>query len=163
MANSRENLLAFTNWVSSKNAQDFSAMVYRGSLHRTTIAIECGFAKSVLLQNPKIRDLLKELEDRLRAEGILRFELHSKKQNLANCIDEPDSDEARNPHPHVIEPAGVVAPEYHVTSSQNLERLVRRLQSENASQRAEIQELRKQLAKLSGIHEVLATTGRIPR
>lgn len=66
-----ENVLTFMTWSLSKEDSDFRNMAVRGSLSRTEIAAECGFAKSALRQNPKIKNALKTLEDRLRKRGIL--------------------------------------------------------------------------------------------
>lgn len=66
-----ENVRRFTAWVASKTDDDFRSMVLRGVLSRTDIAAECGFAKSVLSQNPRIRDSLKDLEAGLRERGVL--------------------------------------------------------------------------------------------
>jgi len=66
-----ENVRKFTAWAASKTDVDFRSMVVKGVLSRTDIAAECGFAKSALAQNPRIRDGLKELESRLRASAVL--------------------------------------------------------------------------------------------
>ncbi|MFQ6576084.1 VPA1267 family protein [Pseudomonas sp. UM16] len=167
MASSRENLQTFRNWILGKSAQDFSEMTYRGSLHRETIAIECGFSKSVLLQNPKIKALLKELEDRLRAENVLRPALLPKTQSTSSFIDELESKEALTADPashrHRAGPSLSEGALDQRTGHSSLESTVRRLQSENASQRAEIRELRHQLSKLRELQEALCTTGRLPR
>lgn len=66
-----ENVRKFTAWVAFKTDDDFRSMVLRGVLSRTDIAAECGFAMSVLSQNPRIRDSLKDLEAGLRERGVL--------------------------------------------------------------------------------------------
>ncbi len=66
-----ENVKRFATWVASKSDADFRSMTLRGVLSRTNIAAECGFAKSALAQNPRIRDMLKELEGALRDRGVL--------------------------------------------------------------------------------------------
>ena len=167
MASSKENLEMFRSWVSGKNAQDFSGMIYRGALHRETIAIECGFSKSVLLQNPKIKALLKELEDRLRTEGVLPPARTPETQDTAGRADEPGSNatSAAYPAPHFprTTPDGSGGASDQRSAHSNLESTVRRLQSENASQRAEIHELRQKLAKLTALQDALSKTGRLPR
>lgn len=66
-----ENVQRFQTWVASKTDSDFRQMVSRGVLSRTEIAAECGFAKSALAQNPRIREALKCLEEQLRGRGVL--------------------------------------------------------------------------------------------
>ena len=66
-----ENVQKFSTWVASKTDADFRNMAVRGVLSRTEIAAECGFAKSALAQNPRIRDALKGLEASLRERGVL--------------------------------------------------------------------------------------------
>lgn len=169
MANSQKNLEIFQAWVSAKSPEEFQSIVHRGSLSRTEIAIQCGFAKSVLAQNPRIKNLLVVLEDRLRSEGVLPL-----KPGLFETGNAPETqtDTDRHQDIKVLGEHPSLEPRYptnesgqsgHQPASHSLETMVRRLQSENASQRAEIQELRRQLAKLSAIQEALATTGRLPR
>lgn len=166
MANSQKNLEIFQAWVSAKSPEDFQSIVHRDALSRTEIAIQCGFAKSVLAQNPRIKRLLEELEDRLRSEGVLPI-----KSGIHGAGNGPDVQTGTNHHQHPTASGENTNLESAYTSngngqqptSRSLETIVRRLQSENASQRAEIQELRRQLARLSAIQEALATTGRLPR
>ena len=66
-----ENVKKFLAWTASKTDDDFRLLTLRGVLSRTDIAAECGFAKSALSQNPRIRDSLKDLETRLRERGVL--------------------------------------------------------------------------------------------
>ena len=167
MASSKENLQIFKNWVLGKTTEDFSGMIHRGSLNRETITIECGFSKSVLRQNPKIKAQLKELEDRLRAEGVFRSALPLKTRSTASRVDQLESEDAPTAHPgHDLHRDGPAISEgalHQHRGHSSLDSTVRRLQSENASQRAEIQELRRQLQKLSALQEALSTTGRLPR
>lgn len=66
-----QNVLAFVSWAASKTDDDFRAMASRGVLLRKEVAKECGFAKSALDQNPRIKAALRDLEDGLRARGVL--------------------------------------------------------------------------------------------
>jgi len=171
MANAQANFETFQAWSAAKTPDEFLSIVYRGALNRKEIALQCGFAKSVLAQNPRIHGLLQELETRLRAEGILplaglpedeaRPDYRSEFEgiqpqgtdiNMTDLPQENQSDTRPNPTQTKQPPA-----------NRNLESLVRRLQSENASQRAEIQELRRQLCRLSALQEALTLTGRLPR
>jgi hypothetical protein len=66
-----QNLQIFQAWLASKTDSDFRQMVSRGVLSRKEIANECGFAKSALDQNPRIKAALKAAENGLRERGIL--------------------------------------------------------------------------------------------
>lgn len=132
----KENLDAFKVWVASKSADDFRQIVHRGGLNKREIAIECGFARSAVDQNPGIKKALIELEERLRNEGVL---------------------------PLTVEPD---APPERATSDRKtdmgLERL-QQLETENALLRAEVRELKAKLSSFAVLAEVLAETGRVPR
>jgi len=152
------NVSIFSAWAASKSDDDFRRLIHRGALSRSKIAVECGFSKSALTQNPRIKSILNDLESRLRASGILP----TSKPNAA-----PDNLQSSSHAPRDCSYQEAERSTNDATSgptpTRALEAQLRRLQSENASQRAEIQELRRQLAKLSAIQEALATTGRFPR
>lgn len=136
-----ENVRKFTAWVASKTDDDFRSMVLRGVLSRTDIAAECGFAKSVLSQNPRIRESLKDLEAGLRERGVL-------------------------PKPAAEASGGPVEPRTRQAegagSLRDAERL-KRLEQENASLRAELAEVKRALSRYAVLQEALAETGRLPR
>lgn len=137
-----ENVQKFATWAASKTDEDFRNMATRGVLSRTEIAAECGFAKSALAQNPRIRVALKALEASLRERGVLP------------SAAQPDESEAAAPNQAPsIKPA---------RAARDAERLSR-LEQENASLRAENAELKRLLARYSVLQEVLAETGRLPR
>jgi hypothetical protein len=136
-----QNLLAFTTWLASKTDDDFRQLVSRGVLSRKEIAIECGFSKSALDQNPRIKAALRETEDALRERGILP-PTAGKAPGQAG---EPLMREAGKQ-----------------TLSLDAQRL-RRLEQENASLRAENGELKRQLERYTVIREALALSGRTPR
>ena len=119
-------------------------MVVRGGLSRKEIAAQCNFAVSALNQNPRIKATLLEKEAQLRTSGVLPLRAA-----------ESDNDSATIP-----------APSSQVTigagRSMDVERL-RRLELENASLKAENQELKRQLDHFAILREVLSTTGRLPR
>lgn len=135
-----QNLAIFNGWVASKSDADYKSIVIRGVLSRTEIARECGFAKSALDQNPRIKQALRTLEDGLRERGILPQAAGSAEQAAAMPMREPSQHQ----------------------SARDADTL-RRLQIENAAQKAEIAELKQRLAKYESLHEALVTTGRIPR
>lgn len=136
-----ENVRKFAAWIASKTDQDFRNMAARGVLSRTEIAAECGFAKSALAQNPRIRDSLRELEEQLRERGIL-------------------------PKPALEASEGITALQTRcgerVGSLRDAERL-KRLEQENASLRAELAEVKRLLSRFAVLQEALAETGRLPR
>ena len=136
-----QNVQTFASWIASKTDDDFRAMASRGVLSRKEIATECGFAKSALDQNPRVKSALRELEDALRARSVLP------------PVVEKTADEAAKPL--MREPGklrGVL----------DTERL-RRLETDNASLKAEVAELKRSLEKHAILREALALTGRLPR
>jgi hypothetical protein len=136
-----QNVQSFATWVAGKNDDDFRAMASRGVLSRKEIAKECGFAKSALDQNPRIKAALRDLEDGLRQRGVLPPAVQL----------DPEAEVA----PMVREPG-------KLRSALDAERL-RRLEQENAGLKAEVSELKRQLQKHAVLAEALALTGRLPR
>jgi hypothetical protein len=136
---SEQNHLTFMTWAQSKTDADFKEMEHRGQLSRNDIIRECGFARSVLLQNPKIKEALGVLEGRLRDGGIL--------PPLA------DSKPGRVPLP---------AQAGQTREMMDRQRL-KRLEAENAAMRAELFQLRADLERYRIMEDVLAATGRLPR
>ncbi len=136
-----QNVAVFAAWVASKTDDDLRGMANRGVLSRVKVAKECGFAKSALDQNPRIKSALRELEDSLRLRGILPPAV------------ERDADAP--PSPVVREPG-------RVRVAQETERL-RRLEQENAGLKAEVAELKRAIEKYAVLRDALAQTGRLPR
>jgi len=136
-----QNVGVFAAWVASKTDDDFRAMANRGVLSRKEVAKECGFAKSSLDQNPRIKAALRELEDGLRLRGILP------------PVVERDPDAA---------PALVMREPGRLRAAQETERL-RRLEQENAGLKAEVAELKRTVEKYAVLRDALAQTGRLPR
>ncbi len=136
-----ENVERFVAWMTSKSEADYRELATRGVLSRKEIARECGFAKSALDQNPRIKSALRNLEQSLRDTGVLPPVL----DKSTAAIEQPkrrDSGSRR--------------------ALLDAERL-RRLEQENASLRAENSELKRLLGKHAMLREALATTGRLPR
>lgn len=138
---SEENVKKFSAWVSSKTDEDFRSLALRGVLSRGDIAAECGFAKSVLNQNPRIKDSLKDLEEQLRGRGVL--------PNIASDGAGGLSETRLTP----VEGLG---------RARDAERL-KRLELENASLRAELNEVKRALSRYAILQDALAETGRLPR
>lgn len=136
-----QNVQAFMAWVASRTDDDFRAMASRGVLSRKEVAKECGFAKSALDQNPRIKAALRDLEQGLRARGVLP------------PLVERDRDAP--PPPLMREPG-------RMRAALDAERL-RRLEQENAGLKAEVAELKRTVEKFALLREALAQTGRLPR
>ena len=131
-----QNFLAFQAWAASRTDADFREMVTQGRLNRGEICRECGFGRSALVQNPRIKDALLTLEEQLRARGILPV------QTL---------------------PAEVpLRQKGQLLAATEAERL-RKLEAENAGLRAELSELRRRLKRFEAMDSVLAETGRLAR
>lgn len=136
---SAQNLAAFLAWIASKTDADYLEMVVRGQLNRKEIARECGFAKSVLLQNPRVRDALKKLEADLRGRGVL--------PPLA--VSEGEA---------TVVAAGLSNPRVAADKAR-----LKRLEAENAALKAELMELRGQFDRYRVMDSILSSTGRLPR
>ncbi|NCA90799.1 MAG: hypothetical protein EOM92_18435 [Gammaproteobacteria bacterium] len=132
-----QNLVTFQSWAASQDEGTFRDMVVRGQLSRTEIAKVCGFAKSVLIQNPRVRAALKALEDELRTTGVLP----------------PRAAEGGGDQP-------VSPPTPHASADQIR---LKRLEAENAALRAELADLRERLQSYRVMEDVLSATGRLPR
>jgi hypothetical protein len=135
---SEQNLATFISWVASKTDLDFREMVARGQLSRQEIARECGFAKSVLLQNPRVKDCLRVLEEQLRTRQVLPPVV--------------ESSEVKTPQPAALDQRAAAD-----------KARLKRLESENASLRAELTLVRGDLERFRLIDDVLCSTGRLPR
>jgi len=136
-----ENLERFAAWIASKTDEDYRGLASRGVLSRKEIARECGFAKSALDQNPRIKLALRELEEALRDKGVLPLAV----DKSTTIVDEPRRREAGTRRALL-----------------DAERL-RRLEQENASLKAENAELKSLLGKHAILREALAVSGRLPR
>jgi len=68
---SEANFHAFEQWIAVQTDESFTQITHRGKLKREDIFKACGFSKSVLTQNPRIRERLEGLEDDLREKGVL--------------------------------------------------------------------------------------------
>lgn len=136
-----QNVQTFVSWLASKTDDDFRAMASRGVLSRKEIATECGFAKSALDQNPRIKASLRKLEDALRARGVLPPAVEKTADEVAK--------------PLMREPG-------KLRGALDAERL-RRLETDNAALKAEVSELKRSLEKYTILRDALALTGRVPR
>jgi hypothetical protein len=131
-----QNFLAFQAWVASKSEADFRELVTQGRLNRGEICRECDFGRSALVQNPRIKEALQALEDRLRAGGVLP--------------------------PVASSNATPLRAKGQLQAATEAERL-RKLEAENLGLRAELTELRRRLKRFESMEALLAETGRLPR
>lgn len=138
-----ENVQAFAAWIAAKTDPELRAMTVRGVLSRTEIAKECGFARSVLSQNPRVNAMLASLEVGLRERGL-----------LPPPVEQAGKDATHGANLLLVGAAS--------TAYVDVDRL-RRLEQENAGLRAEVSELKHQLKKFAVLQEALAETGRLPR
>ena len=97
-----------------------------------------GCAKSALLQNPKLRELLAELEDGLRASGVLP------------PLKQSDTPEGIEKHDQ-----GAIKNDIKNARLQRLEQRVVELEAENKS-------LRTKISRFSELSTVLSELGRLP-
>ncbi len=134
-------LATFTTWLASKTDAEFRAMASRGVLSRKEIAKECGFSPSVLTQNPRVKSLLTEKEGELRGRGVLPPVATSAGDDAADA------------------PVRVRGKSRAAADAE----YVKRLETENASLRAELSEVKRKLERHELLDEALATTGRLLR
>jgi hypothetical protein len=132
-----EHFEAFQRWAVELSDADAKSMVRGGQLSRAEICKAVGCARSVLRQNPRVKQALRELEDGLRARGVLPMA--------------QDTGEALP-----LRAAG------QLQQATDRERL-KQLEVENASLRAALGETRKRLQRLEALDAHLAATGRLPR
>jgi hypothetical protein len=111
-------------------------MVAQGRLNRGEICRECDFGRSTLQQNPRIKEALRELEEQLRARGVLPIQT-----------------------PATVVPLRAKGQLQAATEAERL----RKLEAENAGLRAELAELRGRLKRFEAMESLLAETGRLPR
>lgn len=136
-----QNIAAFRAWSSSKSDEDFREYVHRGKLKRAEIATECGFGKSVLVQNPAIRRALEELESALRLRNVLP-PVHNGVEASKERIPLRDTGAKQR--------------------RQDGQRL-NSLEQENAALRAELTKAKKILERYKLLTEFMDETGRMPR
>ena len=136
-----QNIAAFHAWSSSKSDDDFREYVHRGRLKRAEIATECGFGKSVLVQNPTIRKALEELEGALRLRSVLP------------------------PLPTGVDASKERMPVRDVGANQRRQdsQRLNSLEQENAALRAELAKAKEMLQRYKLMAQFMDETGRMPR
>jgi len=145
----RDNTERFRAWVEERDrANDWTDYTRGDKLSRSDIAQECGFAVSVLRQNPAVKAELETLERRLRTLTVLgTAQAENGTQAGLESAEEVRSDRAANRRIQVAKASA--------------EQRVKTLEEQNASLRAEVVQLREQLKKYKIIEDHLAATGRL--
>ena len=140
----KENLISFQEWVDRQGDADFRAISRAGKLSRAEIVKACGFARSVLQQNPAVAAALKVLESDLRERGVLPpLAIHLPGEA---GVDEPEP----------LRFQGQLAGGGMSARLKALEAQVDVLRAENTS-------LKSRLKKFDLLESVLGRTGRLPR
>ena len=140
------NLIRFAAWVAERDvAGDWSDYVRGDKLNRSEVAAECGFALSVLRQNPAVKEALAALEARLLAEGLLAW-------SAVNQSPSPG---------HVAEASRLAVDGRLLAAKGKAEQRVKALEEQNATLRAEARDLREKLARFSHLDAHLSATGRL--
>lgn len=128
----QRNVEAFLSWASS--VRDWKPFVSQGLLSVSRLAKECDLNRNVFYTNPELRDIhLPALVSRLEDEGVLRSR-------------------SANPIKLVRQKRGGVISDARI----------KQIQEEADAVKAENRELRRQLARLKDINEILHSTGRVP-
>lgn len=137
------NANRFSRWVAEREtAADWVEYTRGDKLNRSEVATECGFALSVLRQNPAVRSALEALESRLRDQGILKA---SAPGETAKTND----------------PATLATDRRIMSAKSQADQRVKALEEQNAALRAENRELRDRLRQLEHVDAHLAATGRL--
>jgi hypothetical protein len=132
-----EHFESFQRWAAELTDADAKSMVRGGQLSRAEICKAVGCARSVLRQNPRVKQALDELEEGLRSRGVL-------------------------PTAHVQDAELPLRATGQLQRATDRERL-KQLEVENASLRAALSEMRKKLQRWEALDTHLAATGRLPR
>lgn len=136
------NLQKFQNWVAEREAAgDWPDYIRQCKLNRSEIADECGFALSVVRQNPAVKSALEALEYRLQACGVLET-----KKEVSKAVSEATS--------HSTDKRLMAA-------KGKAEARVKALEEQNASLKAEVASLRERLRRFEHLDDHLGRTGRL--
>ncbi|MCL4822636.1 MAG: hypothetical protein KJZ57_00335 [Anaerolineales bacterium] len=137
----KDNILKFNVWVVERErANDWQDYLRGGKLSRSEIAAECGFALSVLRQNPAIKEALQALEEGLAARGILLV-----KETAPGASNKAASEKATDKR--------------ILAAKAKVEARVKALEEQNATLKAEVRDLRDRLNHFKHLDDYLARTG----
>lgn len=141
----KDNLFKFQSWIAEReSANDWRDYLRGDKLNRSEIAAECGFALSVLRQNPAVKNALEALEHRLAARAITQPQ-----KPAPDC-----SNEAVAASEKVIDRRIMVA-------KGRADARVKALEEQNASLKAEVASLRERLRRFEHLDDHLVRTGRL--
>ncbi|MDP1594598.1 MAG: VPA1267 family protein [Gallionella sp.] len=139
------NLQRFKIWIDERDAVgDWADYIRDNKLNRSEIATECGFALSVVRQNPAVKNLLEILENRLRSSGTLGPSKSA--QNISHSTSDSAASHATDRR--IMEAKG------------KAEARVKALEEQNAALRAEVHDLSEKLKRYKHLDDHLCNTGR---
>lgn len=140
------NLIRFESWVAERDqAGDWPDYIRGDKLNRSEIAIECGFALSVVRKNPAVKEALAALEVRLLALGLF---------GLSKIAPNPSTG-------HLAEASRLAVDGRILAAKGKAEHRVKVLEEQNATLRAEARDLREKLIRFSHMDAHLCATGRL--
>ena len=140
------NLIRFESWGAERDqAGDWPDYIRGDKLNRSEIAIECGFALSVVRQNPAVKEALAALEVRLLALGLF---------GLSKIAPNPSTG-------HLAEASRLAVDGRILAAKGKAEHRVKVLEEQNATLRAEARDLREKLIRFSHMDAHLCATGRL--
>ncbi|WP_426148145.1 VPA1267 family protein [Polaromonas sp. DSR2-3-2] len=141
-----KNLVQFESWVAERDkAGDWPDYIRGDKLNRSEIAAECGFALSVVRQNPAVKEALAALEERLLALGLF---------GLSKIAQNPSAG-------HVAEASRLAVDGRILAAKGKTEQRVKVLEEQNATLRAEARDLREKLIRFNHLDAHLCATGRL--
>ena len=140
------NLQRFNAWIAERKADnDWQDYIRQGKLNRSEIAKECGFALSVVRQNPAVKSALEALEARLLASGVLHLEKAA----------------PSNPSEAWVSATSQSIDKRIMAAKAKAEQRVKQLEEQNAALKAEVRDLRDQIKTYRHLDEHLCSTGRL--
>lgn len=155
------NVQRFKDWIAERDAAgDWNDYVRSNKLNRAEIANECGFARSVLQQNPTVKAELELVEVRLRGQGVLMASPTSVSASSGSMEGAANDAQARSGL-RSEDPAVQMALRRAMDAKAKAETRVKALEEQNATLRAEIRDLREQVKKLNFLDGHLCVSGRL--
>jgi chromosome segregation ATPase len=141
------NVQKFMAWIEERDrAGDWRDYIRQGMLNRSEVAAECGFALSVMRQNPAVKTALTALEERLRASGTLG----EQKSDQSAATRAPDA------------ATTLVLDRRIMAAKAKAEQRIKSLEEQLAAARAEVRDLRTKLREFEHLDEHLGRTMRSP-
>lgn len=138
----KQNLNKFLAWTQERKiANDWQDYLHRGKLHRTLIASECNFAKSVLQQNPSVKEALSLLEGELASANLIQPSTPTPARSKPSMPPFPSTD----------------------PNSTKFERRVKELEEKNILLKIENDHLRQSLKQYEMIEDNMLRSGLLPK